>query len=93
MASAQRIPKHKGQTHNDDVADNNVQAAACIYQHCQNLWQQLIPLDSEATATRMAANFNLGRPQATTEINWQPADLATFTAAVLDVRGSHPALL
>lgn len=25
MASAQRIPKHKGQTHNDDVADNNVQ--------------------------------------------------------------------
>ena len=53
----------------------------------------LIPLDSEATATRMAANFNLGRPQATTEINWQPADLATFTAAVLDVRGSHPALL
>ena len=75
-------------THNDNVADNNITAADYIYQHWQNLWQQLAPLDTDTIAHRMATNFNLGAPQATAETNWQPPDLATFTAAVLDADGS-----
>ena len=71
----------------NQVADNNVQAAAHIHRHWQLLWQQLEPLDEQAVATRMAATFNQDRPSVG-NFQWTPPDLRTFTNAMLDSKGA-----
>ena len=74
-------------THENQVVDNNVQAAAYIHRHWQLLWQHLEPLDEQAVATRMAAIFNQYRPRAQ-NIQWTPLDLKTFPDAILDSKGA-----
>lgn len=67
-----------------EMAQNNVHASEQIYQHWQGVWHEPgrpDPLDTVATLTATVPAGN-NPPQ------WQPPDLATFTNAVLDARGT-----
>ena len=73
-------------THNDGVADNNVDAARFIYRHWQRLWDEKIVLDPAATAATMTNSF--GDLQQQLQLDWQPLNLRTFSQALWDANGA-----
>ena len=67
-----------------EIAQNNVHAAEQIYQHWQSVWHEPGRPDPPGTAATLTATFPTGNIQP----QWRPPDLATFTHALLDARGT-----